>query len=123
MLRIFLCGRVAVEADGVGLDTGGLGRLGRIALAYLVSERHRPVTRDELAEVLWGDDLPRSWETSLRGVALRLRGLLGAAGLVPGDALISARSRKATPRSDVSQDRGRSSPHSTSASSSRVTGR
>ena len=90
MLRIFLSGRVAVEADGVGLDAGGLGRLGRLALAYLVSERHRPVTRDELAEVLWGDDLPRSWETSLRGVALRLRALLGAAGLVPGDALISA---------------------------------
>jgi len=90
VLRIFLSGRVALEADGVGLDAGGLGRLGRIALAYLVSERHRPVTRDELAEVLWGDDLPRSWETSLRGVALRLRALLGAAGLVPGDALISA---------------------------------
>ena len=90
MLRIFLSGRVAVEADGITLDTAGLGRLGRIALAYLVSERHRPVTRDELAEVLWGDDLPRSWETSLRGVALRLRGLLGSAGLVPAEALTSA---------------------------------
>ena len=61
-----------------------------MALAYLVSERDRPVTRDELAEVLWSDDLPRSWETSLRGVALRLRGLLGMAGLVPGEALTSA---------------------------------
>lgn len=90
MLRIFLSGRVAVEPDGITLDTAGLGRLGRIALAYLVSERHRPVTRDELAEVLWGDDLPRSWETSLRGVALRLRGLLGSAGLVPAEALTSA---------------------------------
>ncbi len=90
MLRISLSGRVAVEADGASLDAGGLGRLGRIALAYLVSERHRPVTRDELAEVLWGEDLPQSWETSLRGVALRLRGVLGAAGLVPADALTSA---------------------------------
>ena len=90
MLRIFLSGRVAVEAEGVTLDTAGLGRLGRIALAYLVCERHRPVTRDELADVLWGDDLPRSWETSLRGTALRLRGLLGAAGLVPAEALTSA---------------------------------
>ncbi|MGI8806483.1 MAG: tetratricopeptide repeat protein [Acidimicrobiales bacterium] len=90
MLHISLSGRVAVEAEGVALDVAGLGRLGRIALAYLVSERHRPVTRAELAEVLWGDDLPRSWETSLRGVALRLRGLLGAAGLVPAEALTSA---------------------------------
>jgi predicted ATPase/Tfp pilus assembly protein PilF len=90
VLCIFLAGRVAVEADGVTLDTAGMGRLGRTALACLVSERHRPVTRDELAEVLWGEDLPRSWETSLRGVALRLRGLLGAAGLVPTEALTSA---------------------------------
>jgi predicted ATPase/DNA-binding SARP family transcriptional activator/Tfp pilus assembly protein PilF len=90
VLHIALAGRVAVETDGAGLDAGGLGRLGRVALAYLVAERHRPVTRDELAEVLWGDDLPRSWETSLRGVALRLRGLLGAAGLVPTEALTSA---------------------------------
>jgi predicted ATPase/DNA-binding SARP family transcriptional activator/Tfp pilus assembly protein PilF len=90
VLRISLAGRVAVEADGTALDTGGLGRLGRTALAYLVAERHRPVTRDELAEVLWGDELPRSWETSLRGVALRLRGLLGAAGLAPAEALTSA---------------------------------
>ena len=90
MLRIFLSGRVAIEADGSSLDAGGLGRLGRVALAYLVSERHRPVTRDELAQALWGDDLPRSWETSLRGVALRLRGLLATAGLVPGEALTSA---------------------------------
>ena len=90
MLRIALAGRVAVEVDGAGADAGGLGRLGRVALAYLVAERHRPVTRDELAEVLWGEELPRSWETSLRGVALRLRGLLGAAGLVPTEALTSA---------------------------------
>jgi predicted ATPase/DNA-binding SARP family transcriptional activator/Tfp pilus assembly protein PilF len=90
VLHIALAGRVAVEADGAPIDAGGLGRLGRIALAYLVAERHRPVTRDELAEVLWGEDLPRSWETSLRGVALRLRAVLGAAGLVPTEALSSA---------------------------------
>ncbi|HEX3621550.1 MAG TPA: tetratricopeptide repeat protein [Acidimicrobiales bacterium] len=90
MIRISLAGRVAVEVDGVAVDDGGLGRLGRLALAYLVAERHRPVTRSELAELLWGDELPRSWETSLRGVALRLRGVLGAAGLSPGEALTSA---------------------------------
>jgi predicted ATPase/DNA-binding SARP family transcriptional activator len=89
MIRILLAGRVAVEADGEPVDEGGLGRLGRLALAYLVAERNRPATRTELAELLWGDDLPRSWETSLRGVALRLRGLLSAAGL-PGDVLTSA---------------------------------
>jgi len=90
VIRIFLAGRLAVEVDGATLDDAGLGRLGRLALAYLVAERHRPVTRDELAEVLWADHLPRSWETSLRGLTLRLRGLLGAAGLEPALALTSA---------------------------------
>ncbi|MDQ6727372.1 MAG: tetratricopeptide repeat protein [Actinomycetota bacterium] len=90
MIRISLAGRLAVEVDGVVVDDGGLGRLGRLALAYLVSERRRPVTRDELAEVLWGEELPRSWETSLRGLAFRLRGLLAAAGLEPTEALTSA---------------------------------
>jgi predicted ATPase/DNA-binding SARP family transcriptional activator/Tfp pilus assembly protein PilF len=90
VIRILLAGRVAVEVDGAAVDDGGLGRLGRLALAYLVAERRRPVTRAELAELLWGDDLPRSWETSLRGVALHLRGLLGAAGLAPAEVLTSA---------------------------------
>ena len=89
MIRILLAGRVAVEVDGAAVDEGGLGRLGRLALAYLVAERQRPATRTEVAELLWGDDLPRSWETSLRGVALRLRGVFAAAGL-PGDTLTSA---------------------------------
>ena len=79
-----------MEVDGATVDDSGLGRLGRLALAYLVAERHRPVTRAELADVLWGDELPRSWETSLRGVALRLRGLFGAAGLPPAASLTSA---------------------------------
>ncbi len=90
MIRIALAGRVAVEVDGSAVDDGGLGRLGRLALAYLVTERHRPVTRSELAELLWGEDLPRSWETSLRGVALRLRAVLAAAGLPAAEALTSA---------------------------------
>ncbi|HTJ76880.1 MAG TPA: tetratricopeptide repeat protein [Acidimicrobiales bacterium] len=89
MIRILLAGRVAVEADGVAVDEGGLGRLGRLALAYLVTERQRPAARTEVAELLWGDDLPRSWETSLRGVALRIRGVLSAAGL-PAEVLTSA---------------------------------
>jgi len=90
VIRISLAGRLAVEVDGTTLDDAGLGRLGRLALAYLVAERRRPVTRHELAELLWADDLPRSWETSLRGLALRVRGLLGAAGLDPAQALTTA---------------------------------
>ena len=58
-LRIFLAGRVAVEADGLALDAGRFaGRQGRLVFAYLVAERGRPVLRDELAEALWGEAPP-----------------------------------------------------------------
>jgi predicted ATPase/DNA-binding SARP family transcriptional activator len=46
-------------------------------LAYLVEARHRAVPREELAESLWGEDLPASWDATLRGLAAKLRGALG----------------------------------------------
>jgi predicted ATPase/DNA-binding SARP family transcriptional activator len=90
-LRVALAGQVGIEAPGGAfVDTTGLGRLGRLALAYLVCERHRPVPRDELAEVLWGENLPRTWETSLRVVVSKLRAWLAGAGLDRANALVSA---------------------------------
>jgi predicted ATPase/DNA-binding SARP family transcriptional activator/Tfp pilus assembly protein PilF len=89
-LRIILAGQVALETEHGRIDAGGLGRLGRLALAYLASERRRPVPRDELADALWGDQLPRSWETSLRVVVSRLRTWLGTAGLDSASVLTSA---------------------------------
>ena len=54
-LRVFLAGRVAVEANGHVIDeTRFPGRQGRLLFAYLVAEQGRPVPRDELAEALWG---------------------------------------------------------------------
>ena len=85
-----MAGRVGIENDDAALGLTGLGRSGRLALAYLVSERHRPVSRDELADALWGEDLPRSWEQMLRGLVSRLRLKLGEAGLVPSEALVTA---------------------------------
>ena len=89
-LRVTLAGRVGIEVDGGEVAAAGLGRPGRLALAYLTCERHRAVPRDELAEVLWGEELPQSWEQMLRGVAFKLRGLLGAVGLDPTQALSTA---------------------------------
>ena len=86
-LRIALAGRVELEADGVPVDAGRLGSLGRLALAYLVAHRHRPVPRDELADVLWDDDLPKSWETSVRVVVSKVRAVLAEAGLAPSEVL------------------------------------
>ncbi|MCA1691067.1 MAG: tetratricopeptide repeat protein, partial [Actinobacteria bacterium] len=89
-LRVTLAGEVGLELGETRVEAGNLGRLGRVAFAYLVSERARPVPRDELADALWGEALPRSWETSVRVVVSRLRTWVGAAGLDGGEALSSA---------------------------------
>src|SRR5687768_17400226 len=72
-LRVTLAGKVGLDVDGVAVNTAGLGRPGRSALAYLTSNRHRAVSRDELANLLWADELPQSWEQMLRGVIFKLR--------------------------------------------------
>ncbi|MGH9276546.1 MAG: AfsR/SARP family transcriptional regulator [Acidimicrobiales bacterium] len=90
-LRVALTGHAGIHAgDGEPLvEASGVGRLGRLAFAYLVTGRDRPVPREELADVLWGDDLPRTWETSLRVVVSRLRSWLSSAGLDRSGSLTS----------------------------------
>jgi predicted ATPase/DNA-binding SARP family transcriptional activator len=85
-----LTGATAVHIDGRAFPDPVPGPLGRIALAYLVLERARPVTRDELAEAMWGgQDPPATWPASLRGVIFRLRGSLDVVGLAGSDVLRS----------------------------------
>ena len=89
--RVMLAGQLAVEVDGIPVDLGALGRLGRLFWAFLVCERRRPVGKDELAEVLWGEDeLPRSWEQMLRGNATKVRAALLGTGSDPGVEVVSA---------------------------------
>ncbi|CAN5697801.1 hypothetical protein BH20ACT1_BH20ACT1_13610 [soil metagenome] len=82
-LRIHLAGAVRVQVDGMVVDDTGLGSLGRLTLAFLVSERHRPVPTDELEEALWGEELPPTWRTALRaartGVVRQAEGARAAA--------------------------------------------
>jgi len=87
-LRIYLTNRVLVEDSGtVILDERRLmGRQGRLAFAYLVGEHLRAVSRDKLAEELWLDAVPPSWERSLSALISKLRALLANAG-VPDVAL------------------------------------
>ena len=88
-------------ADGAGREpSGSVGLLGtvslrgpdgsvvgvtrpqvQVVLAYLVLER-RPVGRDELAEVLWGDrPLANHWQGAVRGVVSKVRDLVASVGL------------------------------------------
>jgi DNA-binding SARP family transcriptional activator/streptogramin lyase len=90
-LKVFLAGRAAVEANGHVIDESRFpGRQGRLLFAYLVAERGRPVPRDELAEALWGDAPPATWDKALTVIASKLRGLLADVGAEGGSALTSA---------------------------------
>jgi YVTN family beta-propeller protein len=81
-LKVFLAGRVAVEANGVLVDEERFpGRQGRLVFAYLVAEEGRPVPHDELAEAVWGDAPPATWEKALSVVVSKLRALLAQHGV------------------------------------------
>jgi DNA-binding SARP family transcriptional activator/streptogramin lyase len=90
-LKVFLAGRVAVEADGVLIGEERFpGRQGRVLFACLVAEQGRAVPRDELAEALWGEAPPATWEKALTVLVSKLRGLLAESGLDAAKVLTSA---------------------------------
>jgi DNA-binding SARP family transcriptional activator len=53
--KVQLCGRFVVELDGRRIEDSFPGRQGRLLFAYLVANRLRTVTRDELLEAMWPD--------------------------------------------------------------------
>lgn len=73
-VRIQFAGELRVEAQNVVLETSRLGGTrARLVFAFLVLERSRVVSRDELAEAVWGDRLPSTWGPALRNVVSRVR--------------------------------------------------
>jgi len=90
-VRVSLIGRVTVEfEDGVLDETQLLGRQGRLFFAYLVAEHARPVPRDELAEALWGETPPATWEKALTVLASKLRRVLARHGVDDPSVLTAA---------------------------------
>ena len=80
--RIVLAGRIAILAGDTTIDERALpGRQPRLVFAMLVVERHRLVLREELADNLWPERRPDTWDTALRVVVGRVRGFVVASGL------------------------------------------
>ena len=90
-LRIYLTGRMSVEHQGKLVDQDAFpAAQGLLAFARLVMDRRHAVSRDDLAQLLWPEKLPRTWEASLSAVVSKLRVILGKAGLKKGEVLSSA---------------------------------
>lgn len=78
--RFRLLGDVA--STGVGGDAAVLrGAQPRTVLALLLLERHRTVSRFEIADQLWADELPSHWQGAVRGVVSKVRSHLSRVGL------------------------------------------
>jgi SARP family transcriptional regulator, regulator of embCAB operon len=79
---------MGVEHGRRWLDGSRLpGRQGRVVLAYLAL-CHNPVSRDELADLVWPDSLTASWERDLSAVVSKVRAALSSIDL--GTTLASA---------------------------------
>src|SRR3954453_10269801 len=75
--RIWLCGALRAELDGVEAAGRLPARQGRLLFGYLVLSRERLARRDELIDALWAERAPRDPDASLASVLARLRAVLG----------------------------------------------
>ncbi len=85
-----LVGGASLPADGdTAVDVGLLHPpQACLMLAYLTVERSRRVSRTEVADLLWDERRPATWDAALRGLTRRIRGFLQGAGL-PASALVT----------------------------------
>ena len=80
--RIYLTGQIAIEHDGALIAERHLrGRQGRLAFAYLILHRAAPVSRDTLADVIWGADEPPELEVAMSAILSKLRATFKHAGV------------------------------------------
>jgi SARP family transcriptional regulator, regulator of embCAB operon len=95
--RIQLCGRLVVELDGRRVEQALPGAKGRLLFAYLVLNRDRRMSRDELLTAAYGEEASPDQHSSLNVLLSKLRSVIGSellAGrseielVLPGDAFV-----------------------------------
>lgn len=79
--RIQLCGRVAAEIEGRRIENDLPGRKGRVLFVYLVANRDRHISRDEVVEALWPQGPPPAVLSDLRALASKVRRAVGREAL------------------------------------------
>ena len=91
MLRLYATGRICVESPALTLDEGDLpSRQARALLAFLICERAHATAKEQLAEALWHEDLPKAWHSALKSLISKLRRFLSEFGTVTGTAVIES---------------------------------
>jgi SARP family transcriptional regulator, regulator of embCAB operon len=73
--RIQLCGQIVVELEGRRIEDELPGRQGRLLFVYLVANRLRASSRDELAAALWPERPPANVDSALSALLSKLRRL------------------------------------------------
>ena len=84
---IRLLGRLSIDNVGAPSATAFSGRRSELVFAYLAAEHRRDVSRGELADALWPEELPDAWAAALRGVVSDVRRVIAAAGVDAGEML------------------------------------
>ena len=75
--RIRLCGRFEVELGGERIEHRLPGRQGPLVVAVLAINQERPVTRDELIDILWPDRPPADPDEALSALLSKVRQAVG----------------------------------------------
>jgi DNA-binding SARP family transcriptional activator len=90
-LRIYLAGEVCLETPtGVIFERAFTGRQARLVFVRLVLQRHRPLPRATLADMLWPEQLLPAWETALSAIVSTLRSVLVKVGVERNRSISSA---------------------------------
>lgn len=80
-VMVSLLGGFRVATPAAALEGGAVGRRAQIAFARLALDAGQPVSRELLADAVWGERVPASWRPALRNVVADLRRGLETAGL------------------------------------------